>query len=641
MISVIQEWLREHRLPGREVPLPEISHPVATVDEMRVDTKIDYRHVIAHTLAIGILIFLFGTGVYSLSIDVAHHFLLIDALSKGDAARLTTIPAMEGMAHYPPGAHWLAAGLGVLIGSPYAAMWLLALLSVYAAYYALGRLVQLGRGYITLAVFAVMVLLLRSTGALTGYEIIGNFFFAQLVGTAILFMLLVGAGYVARWRDEALMALALVAAAGLMYVHLLPGLELLGTVGFALFFSLAIRFFKGEPVLRKSIELVFYGIAATALTVLHPAFAEMRQIAANNGNLMFPINVNILFVSSIMVAVVSTWGILRRGRGHLNSFDLIVAAAMCSSITLMLLQLLALLTVSAGSPYAVKKHLLVVVPLVVVGATRAMTSSASRKRVASQHSPIGAIIVAVLATWWLYPDAPLQTIQQVTAPLGYAQNAVLTGLPRFQPGNTAIFASSVDPVSRYMIDLSVFRMPFLDGLGLLTGKTTDPSRYAYVMYDRNDPQVALCSERFFETSRYVFVPGKCLSTISIGWIYPPNGAGSAISFSGWSRPEATHRWSIGDESSITLSHIPKTKGKLCLYLNGFTLGPQTITASIRGSEVYQTTLNGAGTVRVPLGQNDSPVTVTLAFSNPHKPGNGDSRILAFAIKNMSINACAQ
>ena len=43
-------------------------------------TALGYRHLAGHVLAVGILILTFGFGVYSLSIDVAHHFLLIDAL---------------------------------------------------------------------------------------------------------------------------------------------------------------------------------------------------------------------------------------------------------------------------------------------------------------------------------------------------------------------------------------------------------------------------------------------------------------------------------------------------------------------------------------------------------------------------------
>jgi len=105
-----------------------------------------------------------------------HHFLLIDALGKEDPSTFAAIPAMQPMAHYPRGSHWLAAGLGMLIGSPYAAMWLLGLLSVYVRYYALGRLAQLSGGYVALAAFAFLVLVLRSTGAMTGHEIIGNFF---------------------------------------------------------------------------------------------------------------------------------------------------------------------------------------------------------------------------------------------------------------------------------------------------------------------------------------------------------------------------------------------------------------------------------------------------------------------------------
>ena len=601
-------------------------------------TALGYRHLAGHVLAVGILILTFGFGVYSLSIDVAHHFLLIDALGKEDPSTLAAIPAMQPMAHYPRGSHWLAAGLGVLIGSPYAAMWLLSLLSVYAGYYALGRLAQLSGGYVALAAFALLLLILRSTGAMTGHEIIGNFFYAQLVATAIFFGLLILAGSVADRGDWAPMAVALFGAAVLMTVHLLPGLDLLGTVGFALLIKLVFRFFRGEPVTRKSLDLVGYGIAAVTLVLLHPSFAQMREISRNDGWLSFPLDARILIVGSVVFTVLSAGTILWRSRKEQNPFDLVLVAAMFSSVAMMTLQLLALAASGEGSPYAVKKHLFIVVPLVLVGIARAFASFMPRERSIGQHSPFSAIAIALFATWWIYPATPVIPIRQVTTPLNFAESGVATGLPEFQPGNTAIFASSVDPISRYMINLSVFRMPFPEALKLLAGQS-DAARYTYVMYDRADPRVTPCRERGQESSRYAFVAGTCITTIEPNTAYPHTGLGSAVQFSGWSEPEAAHRWSAGPEGSITLSGLPQPNSGLCLLLNGFTLGRQTITASIEGREVAQTALDGEGAMTVPLPQVSGPVTVKLAFSNPHRPDNGDPRSLAFAIRTILIKMC--
>lgn len=596
------------------------------------------RHYAAHVLAIGAIIFLLGFGVYSLSIDVAHHFLLIDALGKEDPSTLTTIPALQPMALYPPGSHWLAVGLGMLIGSPYAAMWLISLVSVYVGYYALGRLAQLSRGYVALAVFIFFALMLRISGAMTGQEIIGNFFYSQLVATAIFFALIIVAGEISERGDRYVMVLALVSAALLMTVHLLPSLNLLGTIGFAMLIKLVRSFLLKEAFASRVVDLAIYGIAAAVLVLFHPAFAAMRMLSENNGALEFPIDISVLAGAAVIVALISAWSVLWRERNNQGNYDVLIVSAMFASLSLMALQFLALLVSNEGSDYAVKKHLYVVLPLVAVGAARALSSFMPREKTTSQISPYPAIAAAVLATWWVYPNSPVLTMRQVTTPLDFAENAVSYGLPTFQPGNTAIATASVDPISRYMINLSVFRMSFPEALSLLR-QENDTSRYALVMYDYNDPIATTCGERKHSSSRYTFVQEKCPSTTKLGVAYPQIAVGSAMQFSGWHPPESTLRWSAGSEASITFSGISPSSEELCVLISGFTLGRQTITTTVDGRAPVEATLEGLGTFTVPLGRVSAPITANLAFSNAHVPDNGDPRTLAFALQSLSVDSC--
>ncbi|MGN6549630.1 MAG: hypothetical protein ACTHJ3_07045, partial [Pararhizobium sp.] len=128
-------------------------------------------------------------------------------------------------------------------------------------------------------------------------------------------------------------------------------------------------------------------------------------------------------------------------------------------------------------------------------------------------------------------------------------------------------------------------------------------------------------------------------SITVGRTYLATASSGDWDFSGWSQPEPTHRWSDGSESSLGFSLPAAAADNLCLVLKGATLGKQTITASIAGKAVVRKQLEGAGSISVPLGQGAGPRRVSLAFSNPHVPGNGDPRELAFALQSLIVSPC--
>nr|WP_281378995.1 DUF6311 domain-containing protein [Aurantimonas endophytica] len=110
--------------------------------------------------------------------------------------------------------------------------------------------------------------------------------------------------------------------------------------------------------------------------------------------------------------------------------------------------------------------------------------------------------------------------------------------------------------------------------------------------------------------------------------------------SGWSVLEPAHRWSEGTESVIRLDLEEPTSGPRCLFVDGFSLGMQTITASTPEAPPSTTDLNGRGVLEIPLGTQSGSVEVTLRYSDPHWPGPGDPRDLAFAVENMRIESCS-
>ncbi len=595
--------------------------------------------IVMHCAALTMLLFLFGFGVYSTSIDVAHHFLLIDFLSHEDPAGIAKADWMGPMRTYPTGSHWIAAALGLLIGSPYAAMWALCVVGVYVSYFALARLCQQDLGIFGLLVFVGLVILVVPSGTLIADQIVDNFFYSQMIGSAILFCLLLFGIGLASKSDAGVYVLAFVGAQALMWIHLIPALDLLGTVAIAMFFRLGLDAFAGRQVLRRAGYFLLFIVVAALGTVLHPSFSAMRELSSNDGGLKFGIPPLWIYMIGLAIALVAGLSLMvRRGADRQRADEWIVAATL-AAYALMTVQLLMLNLMGEGSIYAVKKHFFVVIPLTVVSLARAISHLARSHRFALRDFPIAAVVSAFFATFVNYPRQPVMPIRDVTRPLDYAKAEVATALPFFQDGNIAVTASSVDRNTQYIINLTTFHVPSETALNLLYNKNYGTD-IGYLMTDRTPSLVAGCDTRFAETSLYAIVPFDCPSIVIPDRTYWFNVGGSAITFSGWSKPEADHRWSDGDSSSLAL-HLPPDRPPhdRCLVLDGYSYGPQTIAITTSEGKSIQPKLDGSEKIEVPLGRARGPIEIRLDFSSPRRPRSSDPRRLAYALRSFKLADC--
>jgi SAM-dependent methyltransferase len=115
-----------------------------------------------------------------------------------------------------------------------------------------------------------------------------------------------------------------------------------------------------------------------------------------------------------------------------------------------------------------------------------------------------------------------------------------------------------------------------------------------------------------------------------------------VFFVGWSDPEPAHRWSIGQSVKIVFrldaAETTRLVGALLLQIGSF--GKQRVTISLNSSKIYETCL--AGEIENPkIAFNPSLVKAgvnVLRFDVPDacRPGNGDERIVALAIRSFSL-----
>jgi hypothetical protein len=169
----------------------------------------------------------FGGKLFLSSIDVAHHYVLVDEIIKHGGVRPGPLPNMGPMAVYPPASHWLAAVVGWIGGSGLVGLMLISIASIYVVYFLIARLVQ-GEGVLGLAVFAVLFVALSRTQAQIGWEVVGNFFYPQLVGDVAFFASLYWLAAnksTPLWRQALVVALS---GAATMWIQPVSAIHILG-----------------------------------------------------------------------------------------------------------------------------------------------------------------------------------------------------------------------------------------------------------------------------------------------------------------------------------------------------------------------------------------------------------------------------
>src|SRR4051812_27855409 len=158
-------------------------------------------------LTLGVLAFasvvlfvkILGHG-YSASVDVAHHYALVNWLAQHWSVARDSTSILGEMTVYPRYSHALAAILSRLVGSPFLAMQIVASAAVVVTWAALAlssRLMARGASWFFTAALVVLLALNRRFLGLEvfGHEILGNFFFSQLAAQAAFMVVLVSAAH--------------------------------------------------------------------------------------------------------------------------------------------------------------------------------------------------------------------------------------------------------------------------------------------------------------------------------------------------------------------------------------------------------------------------------------------------------------
>jgi arabinofuranosyltransferase len=112
---------------------------------------------------------------------------------------------------------------------------------------------------------------------------------------------------------------------------------------------------------------------------------------------------------------------------------------------------------------------------------------------------------------------------------------------------------------------------------------------------------------------------------------------SRLTYSGWSTPEATHIWSVGELSSIVFKVETPTalKGHLSMQVASF--GSQRVTIKLNGSIVFTGQLNGDQMIHVAQATyQEGENLLEISTPDARSPGGSDTRVLGIALKHLAV-----
>lgn len=303
------------------------------------------------------------------SIDIAGHYTLVDYFTTwwGPYSDLRVIHWT--MSQYPPLSHLFGAALGRATGNPFIGMHFASLIFLSAIYVVLFKGAEQRNPFASILTWitaAAAIYLISSYRVTFGKEIQGNYFYAQIAGSAISILILYVLSKRMRSTLEVLTVPATVYVAGWLFplaqLHLSIGstsLWLLSAVRTALTS-------RELPIRELAIAAALLVLCALAVRY-HPIYGLMRSIADNNAVIDTGASVRFLVVSALLLLALSSWyGVLAtRGRSSLTAPYFLPAAGLAASISCITHYVAGSVTQS-GSDYALLKHVFSVVTIFVV-----------------------------------------------------------------------------------------------------------------------------------------------------------------------------------------------------------------------------------------------------------------------------------
>ena len=618
-------------------------------------------------------------SLWSNSVDLAHHYALTYRISEHWWLTTNTDPTLGEMNIYPRGSHVVAAIIGTLFSSTFIGIQLTTLVSIAVIWLSiLVILNSMPRRISDVALLSFFILFLTNTFILHfdlhGHEVVGNFFYSQLVAHAFLYLSLIFSMRVEKKFGELWAAISLLPIMFLIAtMHLLPAIQILGLIGGISAIKIFTTYKKHDDFNKLKIAVTaIIPIASFIGLFFHPSFSAMRSIGKNNGalelhNITYPegiISISILVLVTSF-ALLALWA--KRKDNIIEAKYLAIYGA--TTAALCILQY-ALTFYDMGSDYAVKKYgfslltslfiqLSLIVSLIAIKSNNIKTNPAT-----SDLNITGKIILYVFGLFVLllvvpnkkYYDASniVEMEKKITnlayneippAPAG--KSNVVIGLNDFSNTINYLFSIALAKTQR---DLAIPDV-------LIAGELSDSNNYYKIISSSNNPIYGSSSSCASSTPGNIsIIDSQCferrIESIKLcenSFDFSKEGIAPS-SIQGFSVRENHGRWTDSMTARFTCQAGGKRYNSIDLELTPFIFGPlksQRLQISVNGYKIYQDSISVARDSNNPiiLDLTKLPTSheYTIEFympdaTSPREVGlNEDGRRIAFSLKRVTFH----
>lgn len=629
------------------------------------------------------LVFSKKDDLWSMSIDLASHYGLTSHIAQVGFWKPASDVVLPGMSAYPKVAHALAAYVGVALGSTVRGLQVVALFAVAILWTCFAFIALSPGGSVAIRVYALLVTSFVFNkfflqNELHGHELIGGFFFSQLVAQAMAALaLLICMKQDSGKSNESVRYLTFVLFLGLLAaIHPVPALELFGVFSGILVLDLLVekRERKSFRALAKAVGYWMLGLGAI---ILQPGFWAMVRISANNGSMPLRyfqsahsiglLGVVIVAISAIFIA---SWYVGRAKSPQSDGYKGLKYVGLygASIAGLCLVQLIALIY-GFGSEYAVKKYAyamfavlliqMAMLPAVIVAFRMESNYSDARFNGKFEYYflPVSLIVVAYMCT---LPAEKIFSVKEVSK-IEKKVKKIQASNGNSTDGYSLVMGMDGAPsMVNYMMSVGFFAAPdhIVREETLVKNDVTDFSKVKFLITTPNflnDKPYAFSACRQELSGNMTLVNGKCVRERLV-----PAVCQGAIALSakqlpfgfakGFGSAEPDGRWTEGNHASIACvmpSMIGKVPKKISIQTVAFLHGKTTQTLRLRVNndswfeysyDVHNQRKNLLIPVRSAPGE---PLTVQFELPSAISPSelgiSSDARKLGVKIDSISFD----
>ena len=609
--------------------------------------------------------------------DIALHYGLIYRIQQNLDLLKSYDPSLAVMSFYPPFGHALASFFGIVLKSTFLGMHIAILGSIAilwsSIYYILNKLPSniFIPSFLILALFITINYLFKLLN-IHGGEVIGNFFYSQIVGQSLIFFIIAVVVNASYCNNKKLIFIFL--SIGLIILtctHLLPAFQMLSIMVLLAFENVISKIINKPSRYKFIIFTLCLWIFLSIISILiNPWYIMMKQVANHNGglemlNVSFPFG--ILFLAIICIILGCYIYIIALNKDLLISFKYFGLYSISTGI-LCLLQELAYLFFNIGSEYAVKKYIFAINTAIFLSLSCIFGYYFNKYFQESYFSyklfffkKLNYFFILILFLI-MSQTLPSKSILRVSDVVSAEQKLILyknSLIPKSDDGkeDIVIDLQNFPKAINWMFSMAIMKTPFEYSVNdaYLNSEIKDYGLYSTIVSGKPNRMLSLSGCGIYKSDISIY-DGECISRFLLkssscknNFDLSSKGLVDIKQLSGFSVAEVDGRWTDGDSAQFICYANGAKFSRITLELNPFIYpGHDEVKFNVTVNNIkkYEYSLS-KNDINKPIYidisniKSDSKYVLDFQILNPISPKqakiSGDTRSLGVKVKTINFD----